>query len=283
MTSRKGTLLVTHTRLASRAVNRLRRPGNGDILMPGGTVSILGTTSTRVDTLDDIQPTAAEADLLVEDAARMLPALATMRYVRAYAGVRPLPGGAGRRDRSRGLARVRAVRPRSRWPGQPGDDHRRQAHHLPADGRTRRRPGVPPPRRDAPLPDGHDAHARGCGVRGGPGPASRRATGCMRTTRTMRWLCECRKWCRAALSMPACPPDCARPARCRHVDDTGLRSRVGTGAPARAGSAPCARSPTFTSRATSKRGATADVDFFGEHGAGQRAILCGEQLARARS
>ena len=107
MTYSKGTLLVTHTRLASRVVNRLRRPGNADIMMPGGTVSIVGTTSTRVDDLDDVHATAAEADLIVEEAARMVPALATMRYIRAYAGVRPLVGSAGAADGravSRGFA-----------------------------------------------------------------------------------------------------------------------------------------------------------------------------------
>ena len=76
-------------------------------MMPGGTVSIVGTTSTRVDTLDDIHPTTAEADLIVEEAAQMVPALATMRFVRAYAGVRPLVGSAGVADGrsvSRGFA-----------------------------------------------------------------------------------------------------------------------------------------------------------------------------------
>ena len=106
MTYSKGTLLVTHTRLASRVVNRLRRPGNGDIMMPGGTVSIVGTTSMQVDTLDDIRATAAEADLIIAESAPMLPALASARFIRAYAGVRPLLGSAGADSRavSRGFA-----------------------------------------------------------------------------------------------------------------------------------------------------------------------------------
>ena len=94
MTWSKGTLLVTHARLASRVINRLRPPSNADIMMPGGTVSIVGTTSSRADALDDIYPTAAEADLIVEEAARMLPSLATTRFIRAFAGVRPLVGSA---------------------------------------------------------------------------------------------------------------------------------------------------------------------------------------------
>jgi glycerol-3-phosphate dehydrogenase len=107
MTFAKGTLLITHSRLAERVVNRLRRPGNADIVMPGGTVSIVGTTSTSVDDPEDVTPTTAEADLIVEEAARMMPALRTTRFVRAYAGVRPLVGVAGSGDArsvSRGFA-----------------------------------------------------------------------------------------------------------------------------------------------------------------------------------
>ena len=38
----KGTLLVNHDRMTRHVVNRLRPPGDGDILVPGGTVSLLG-------------------------------------------------------------------------------------------------------------------------------------------------------------------------------------------------------------------------------------------------
>jgi len=88
-------------------MNRLRAPADADIMMPGGTVSIVGTTSTKVTALDDIRATADEANLIVAEAARMLPALARTRYIRAYAGVRPLvgaPGGADGRSLSRGYA-----------------------------------------------------------------------------------------------------------------------------------------------------------------------------------
>ena len=98
----KGTLLVTHNRITSRVVNRLRKPADGDILVPGGTVSILGTTSVRIDTLDTIAPTVRETDCIVREGAAMLPELETTRYIRAYAGVRPLVNpSAGNGDRSR--------------------------------------------------------------------------------------------------------------------------------------------------------------------------------------
>ncbi|MGD9031339.1 MAG: anaerobic glycerol-3-phosphate dehydrogenase subunit GlpA [Desulfobacteraceae bacterium] len=86
----KGSLMVTDSRVTKRVVNRLRPPGDGDILVPGGSVSILGTTSIRMDSLEAIGPTIEEMDLMVNEGAAMLPVLENARYIRAYAGVRPL-------------------------------------------------------------------------------------------------------------------------------------------------------------------------------------------------
>jgi len=102
----KGTLLITQSRITRRVINRLRKPGDGDILVPGGTVSILGTTSVRVDTPEGCRPTVPEVDRIIEEGAAMVPVLADTRYIRAYAGVRPLIGSSGGDDRkvSRGFA-----------------------------------------------------------------------------------------------------------------------------------------------------------------------------------
>jgi len=88
----KGTLLITSTRITRRVINRLRPPSDADILVPGGTVSILGTTSLRTSALDDIRPTIPEVDLIVDEGAKMIPSLERNRYIRAYSGVRPLIG-----------------------------------------------------------------------------------------------------------------------------------------------------------------------------------------------
>jgi len=97
----KGSLLITDHRLAQRVINRLRPSSDADILVPGGTVSILGTTSIRIKTLDDIRPTVAESDFIVDTATQMVPELQKIRYIRAYAGVRPLVGSQkGENDRS---------------------------------------------------------------------------------------------------------------------------------------------------------------------------------------
>jgi glycerol-3-phosphate dehydrogenase len=94
----KGTLIVTHSRVAQRAINRLRKPSDADIIMPGGTVSIVGTTSINIPDLADVRPTVPEVDLIIDETSAMVPALRDMRYVRAFAGVRPLisegPAGA---------------------------------------------------------------------------------------------------------------------------------------------------------------------------------------------
>ena len=88
----KGSLLISDQRLARRVINRLRPASDADILVPGGTVSILGTTSLRLATLDRIVPTVEESDSIINAAKAMVPSLETTRFIRAYAGVRPLVG-----------------------------------------------------------------------------------------------------------------------------------------------------------------------------------------------
>ncbi len=105
-----GSLIVTQDRIAHRVLNRLRKASDSDILVPGGTVSILGTTSERIAHPDLARPTVAEVDRMIEEGARMAPILARTRYIRAYAGVRPLvrlsppAEGADDREVSRGFA-----------------------------------------------------------------------------------------------------------------------------------------------------------------------------------
>jgi glycerol-3-phosphate dehydrogenase len=103
----KGTILVSNGRLTHHVVNRLRPPGDGDILVPGGAVSLLGTTSTRVDDLENVGPVAEEVDRNIREGAAMIPALAGARYIRAFSRVRPLlqaTGNARDRAASRGFA-----------------------------------------------------------------------------------------------------------------------------------------------------------------------------------
>jgi glycerol-3-phosphate dehydrogenase len=86
----QGSLIITQSRIAKRVINRLRQASDADILVPGGTVSIFGTTSVRIDDPDRTRPTVSEVDAMLSDGIAMVPKLAETRFIRAYAGVRPL-------------------------------------------------------------------------------------------------------------------------------------------------------------------------------------------------
>lgn len=88
----KGSLLIFGHRVNSIVLNRCRKPANADILVPGDTISLIGTTSDKVpfDTVDDMRVTAEEVDLLLSEGMKLAPCLEHTRILRAYAGVRPL-------------------------------------------------------------------------------------------------------------------------------------------------------------------------------------------------
>jgi len=104
----KGSLLITNSRLVNRVINRLRPPSDGDIVVPGETVTITGTNSIRVENLDHLRTSASEVDRLVSEASKMVPALRTARFIRVYAGVRPLVL-ADPREQDRALSRTFTV------------------------------------------------------------------------------------------------------------------------------------------------------------------------------
>ena len=88
----KGALLIFAHRVNNLVINRCRKPSNADILVPGDTVCIIGTTSTRIpfEECDHVAVTPDEVDLLITEGAKLAPALSSTRILRAYAGVRPL-------------------------------------------------------------------------------------------------------------------------------------------------------------------------------------------------
>ena len=88
----KGALLIFAHRVNNIVINRCRKPANADILVPGDTVCVIGTTSTHIpfDQCDDMRVTPEEVDFLMSEGAKLAPSLASTRILRAYAGVRPL-------------------------------------------------------------------------------------------------------------------------------------------------------------------------------------------------
>lgn len=93
----KGVMLIFNSHLVETVVNRLRPPGDGDILVPHGPVTILGTTSGAAERSGRPQPRREEVCRLVHEGRALVPELDEVAPLRAYAGVRPLlRSGAGR-------------------------------------------------------------------------------------------------------------------------------------------------------------------------------------------
>lgn len=88
----KGALLVMGHRINNMVINRCRKPADADILVPGDTICVIGTTSERIpyDQIDHMVVTPKEVDILFQEGEKLAPSLRHTRVLRAYAGVRPL-------------------------------------------------------------------------------------------------------------------------------------------------------------------------------------------------
>jgi len=88
----KGSLLIFGHRVNKMVLNRCRKPANADILVPGDTICLIGTTSERIpyDQIDNMFVSKEDVDVLIREGVKLSPSLATTRILRAYAGVRPL-------------------------------------------------------------------------------------------------------------------------------------------------------------------------------------------------
>ncbi|MDR1739318.1 MAG: anaerobic glycerol-3-phosphate dehydrogenase subunit A [Bacteroidales bacterium] len=92
MQPNKGAMLVYGERANKMVLNRCRKPGNADILVPSETVTLIGTTSKNIsfDEVDKLSVSADEVRALIDEGEKLCPSLASTRILRAYAGVRPL-------------------------------------------------------------------------------------------------------------------------------------------------------------------------------------------------
>ena len=88
----KGSLLILDHRINRQVINRCRKPADADILVPGDTISLIGTTSEHIpyEEIDDNRVTTAEVDTLLQEGEKLAPVLGRTRVLRAYSGVRPL-------------------------------------------------------------------------------------------------------------------------------------------------------------------------------------------------
>ncbi len=91
----RGAMLAYNIRWVNTVINKLRKPGDGDIFVPVGTVSVIGTTSVKTFDPGDTSVEPWEVTKILDEAEAMTPGIRRARILRAWGGVRPLydPGG----------------------------------------------------------------------------------------------------------------------------------------------------------------------------------------------
>lgn len=116
----KGTMVAMASRLTQTVLNRCKPPNDGDIIVPIGTVCVIGTTDVSVRAPVDLQIEPWEIDLLLGEGMALIPTLRRHRPLRAWAGIRalyrPTPEGTPTRD----LPRAHAVVNHEARDGIPG-------------------------------------------------------------------------------------------------------------------------------------------------------------------
>jgi glycerol-3-phosphate dehydrogenase len=85
-----GSMLVYDGRVTNSVLNRMRMPSDGDIIVPYGSSSILGTMATVVEDASSYTVDQEEIDSVQEEGIRMVPSLEKMPLKRVYSSVRPL-------------------------------------------------------------------------------------------------------------------------------------------------------------------------------------------------
>ena len=107
----KGVMIAMNHRLVNTVVNRCNMPGDGDILVPIRTVSVIGTTDVPAADPDDIDPTPAEIAAMMEAGEVLVPGFGQSRALRVWAGARPLlpKGQAGQVSDTRDVTRSHSV------------------------------------------------------------------------------------------------------------------------------------------------------------------------------
>lgn len=86
----KGIMIAMNHRLVQTCVNRLKRPADGDIIVPIRTVCVIGTTDTRVPDPDAYEIEPSEVQYMLDEGEKLVPGFRQARALRVWAGVRPL-------------------------------------------------------------------------------------------------------------------------------------------------------------------------------------------------
>ena len=77
----KGTMVAMAYRFVNTVLNRCHRPGDGDILVPVGTVAVIGTTSVPAEDPNETGVQAWEVQKLLEEGEKMVPGFSQARAI----------------------------------------------------------------------------------------------------------------------------------------------------------------------------------------------------------
>jgi glycerol-3-phosphate dehydrogenase len=88
-----GVMVAFEQRFVQRTVNRLNKPGDGDIVLPQRRMVVVGTTSFEIDSLDYVPVIEEHVRLMIERGAQLIPAIAGAKVRGKYMATRPLIGG----------------------------------------------------------------------------------------------------------------------------------------------------------------------------------------------
>ncbi len=95
-----GVMISLGKRLNQMVINRLNKPGDGDIIVPQRQTSIVGTTSWPIENADAIEIPREHVDRMIELGAQMIPLVRSISLRGMMAAARPLIGHADADERS---------------------------------------------------------------------------------------------------------------------------------------------------------------------------------------
>ncbi len=101
-----GVLLALRGRLCNMVINRLHKSGDGDIVVPQRSLSVVGTSSWVVEDPDDLSVPADHVARMYAEGAKLIPAVRDAEQRAAWSAARPLVGSRGEGDTGRELSRT---------------------------------------------------------------------------------------------------------------------------------------------------------------------------------
>ncbi len=101
-----GVLVAVYGRWNNMVLNRMHRSGDGDIIVPQRTLSVIGTSSWVVEDPDKLEMKKEHIQLMYDYGAQLVPAIRHAKLRAAWAAARPLIGSEGGAQTGRELSRT---------------------------------------------------------------------------------------------------------------------------------------------------------------------------------